>query len=73
MPMNTKSLQSTEVVVSRKEMELLAKGYRKTNKSNAKLLLPGEYIKNNFTGSVTSFEGVGGVTLTWCPMPNCAD
>lgn len=67
--MITNSLQNTEDVVSQKEAELLAKGYRKTNKPSAEFLLSGEYIKNRFTGSASSFEGVGGATLTWCLLP----
>jgi len=66
--MNTQSLQDTEAKILLKEAELQARGYRIVGKSDPKDLVPGEYIKNPFTGSSSSFDGPGGAVLTWCPL-----
>jgi len=66
--MNISSRTGTQQEVAKKEHELLAKGYHRVRKPE-KSLLPGEYTKSSFTGSATSFEGPGGWTLTWSPMP----
>ena len=66
--MNARSLQDTEAKVLLKEAELQAQGYRIVSKSDPKDLVPGEYIKNPFTGSSSSFDGSGGTVLTLCPL-----
>ena len=67
--MNINSHEGTVKDVCRKEEELLRQGYRITNYSNPKNLLPGEYIKTVSTGTANSFEGRGGALLRWCPLP----
>ena len=67
--MNINSHEGTAEDVSRKELELMRRGYRIANHSNPKGLLPGEYIKTVFTGTANSFEGRGGALLRWCPLP----
>lgn len=66
--MTVLSMQDSEDVASRKEAELRAQGYVLTNKTDGKDLLPGEYVKGHFTGTPSSLEGPGGVTLKWRPF-----
>lgn len=67
--MNINSHDGTAEEVSRKELELMRRGYRIANHSNPKGLLPGEYIKTVSTGTTISFEGRKGALFTWCPLP----
>lgn len=58
-------ISGTETDINLKEDELIAKNYRRTNKTNDKDLEPYEYIKRSFSGSAESFEGTTKYQLTW--------
>ena len=58
-----KSYQGDEITIKKFEEQLVARGYRKSNKTNENQLSPKEYIVRKFSGTEDSFEGPGGSTI----------
>jgi hypothetical protein len=67
--LNIESEQGSPEQITARENKLRIAGYRLTDKSNEKDLLPGEYFKCEFSGSQSSPIGKQGARITWCPLP----
>ncbi|MGH8224503.1 MAG: hypothetical protein ACREQZ_16165 [Woeseiaceae bacterium] len=55
--------------IKRTEQDLIVKGYKRVDVVEPKSLKPGEYVISTYGGTETRFEGPGGATISWKPLP----
>ncbi|WP_155988713.1 hypothetical protein [Thioalkalivibrio sp. ALE17] len=63
--MQSSAKQGDPKEIDRLEGELKAKGYRRVDATNPKALKPGEYLRHEFSGTATSFEGPAQSRIEW--------
>lgn len=52
-----------------RERDLIGSGYKRVDGVNSRDLDPGQYVISTHGGTETRFEGRGGATISWKPLP----
>lgn len=64
--MEYSSRQGVPRAIDELQSKLEADGYTRKSTSSAKNLEPGEYLRHDFTGDASSFEGPAQSRIEWC-------